>query len=185
MFHKIDDARILKVHPRSGKSSRDDLRSILNARDDTSNGMNSWRCLIGLTTLVSLAMGCGSSGVKKNSTLDTPSGSPEVVIQSPELAPILTAAREFFAGRGYFEVPSRHAYEVVFDRRLEGSRKPEALRVRLRGVPIDPTSWKLAGMPLKVEGWGGDLASENVVPYGFTQVQDFLEAIKMQVELTP
>jgi hypothetical protein len=183
MFHTIDDAGILKDHPRSSKPSRDDLRSILNPRDVTSNGMNSWRCLIGLTTLVSLAMGCGSSGAKKNSTLDTPSGAPEIVIQSPALAPILTAAREFFAGRGYFEVPSRHAYEVVFDRRLEG-RKSEALRVRLRGVPIDETSWKLAGIPLKVEGWGGDLASENVVPYGFTQVQDFLEAIKMQVELS-
>jgi hypothetical protein len=50
---------------------------------------------------------------------------------------------------------------------------------------MDPASWKLAGLPLKVDGWRGDLASETVVPYGFTQVQDFLMAIKLQVERVP
>jgi hypothetical protein len=143
---------------------------------------DSLRWWISLTALVSLAVGCSSSGRKKSTTLDTPSGSPEIVIQSAEIKPILDAARTFFTGRGYFEIPSRHAHEVVFDRRIEDSRKSQALRVRLRGVQVDPTSWKVVGVPLKVDGWQGDLADETVVPYGFPQVQEFLEAIKLQVE---
>jgi len=143
---------------------------------------DSLRWWISLTALVSLAIGCGSSGGKKSTTLDTPSGSPEVVIRSADIKPILDAARDFFAGRGYFEIPSRHAHEVVFDRRIEDSRKSQALRVRLRGVQVDPTSWKLAGRSLKVDGWQGDLADEALVPHGFPQVQEFLEAIKLQVE---
>jgi hypothetical protein len=146
---------------------------------------DSLRWWIGLTTLIALAMGCSSSGGKKSTTLDTPSGSPEVVIQSADINPILDAARSFFTGRGYSEIPSRHTHEVVFDRRLENSRKSEALRVRLRGVQLNPTSWKLAGMSLKVDGWGSDLADESLVPYGFPQVQEFLEAIKAQVERLP
>jgi hypothetical protein len=105
-----------------------------------------------------------------------------VVIQSPHLDPILVAAREFFAGRGYMEAPSRHAYELIFDRRIEDTKKSLALRVRLRAAPVNPTSWRVAGMSLRVEDWRGDLASESVVPYGFAQVQEFLEAIKIQVE---
>ena len=67
--------------------------------------------------------------------------------------------------------------------RIEDSRKSQALRVRIRGAQVSPTSWRLAGMSLKVDGWGGDLASESLVPHGFPQVQEFLEAIKLQVEL--
>jgi hypothetical protein len=141
------------------------------------------RFMLCLVALASLAVGCGSSGAKrKATTIDTPSGHPEVNIQSARLEPILAAAREFFAGRGYVESPSRHAYELVFDRRIENTRKSQALRVRLRAAPIDPTSWRLSGIPLKVDDWRGDLASENLVPHGFPQVQDFLEAIKLQIE---
>lgn len=143
---------------------------------------DSLRWWLSLTALVSLAIGCSSSGGKKSTTLNTPSGSPEVVIQSADLKPILNATRAFFTGRGYFEIPSRHTYEVVFDRRIEESRKSQALRVRLWGVRVDSNSWKLLGMPYKVDGWQGDLADETVVPYGFPQVQEFLEAIKLQVE---
>jgi hypothetical protein len=141
------------------------------------------RYMLCLVALASLVVGCGSSGAKrKATTLDTPSGHPEINIQSARLEPILAAARGFFAGRGYVEAPSRHAYELVFDRRIENTRKSQALRVRLRATPIDSTSWRLAGIPLKVDGWRGDLASENVVPHGFSQVQEFLGAIKLQVE---
>jgi hypothetical protein len=141
--------------------------------------------LIVLAALLLLVIGCKSSGGKKNTTVDTPSGSPEVVIQSAEIEPILAATRAFFTGRGYFEAPSRHAYELVFDRRIESGRNSQALRVQLRGVQMDPTSWKLYGKPMKVDGWRGDLASETLVPYGFPQVQQFLEAIKLQVERAP
>jgi hypothetical protein len=134
-----------------------------------------------LVALALVSTGCSSSARKKT-TLDTPSGSPEVVIQSTRLDPIFAATKEFFAGRGYVEAPSRHAYELIFDRRIENSRKSQALRIRLRASPVDPTSWRLAGMSLRVEDWRGDLASESVVPYGFAQVQEFLEAIKLQVE---
>jgi hypothetical protein len=131
---------------------------------------------------VMLTGGCGSAGGKKKSTLDTPSGAPEVVIASAQPDPILAASRKFFAGRGYVESPSRHAYELVFDRRTENSRKSQALRVRLRAAPLGTNTWRLAGTSLKVDGWQGDLASETLVPHGFPQIQGFLEAIKAQVE---
>jgi hypothetical protein len=141
------------------------------------------RRLVCVTVLAGLTLSCSSPGSKrKASMVDTPSGQPEIVIQSARLEPIQAAAREFFAGRGYTESASRHAYELVFDRRIEDSKKLQALRVRLRAAPIDPTSWRLAGISLRVEDWRGDLASESVVPYGFAQVQEFLEAIKLQVE---
>ena len=136
-----------------------------------------------MIVLAGLTVGCSSPGAKrKATTVDTPSGQPEIIIQSARLEHIQAAAREFFAGRGYVESASRHAYELVFDRRIEDSKKPQALRIRLRAAPIDSTSWRLAGISLRVEDWRGDLASESVVPYGFAQVQEFLEAIKLQVE---
>lgn len=141
-----------------------------------------WQRWLWLTLLVSLGAGSGCSSPKKKTTLDTPSGAPEVTIASAEIGPILQASREFFTGRGYYEAPSRHAYELIFDRRLGSGKKSQALRIRLRGMPVAAGSWKLAGASLKVDDWRGDLASESVVPYGFAQVQEFLEAIKAQVE---
>jgi hypothetical protein len=130
-------------------------------------------------------IGCGSSGGKKSTTLDTPSGSPEVVIQSADIKPILDAARAFFTGRGYFEIPSRHAHEVVFDRRLEDSRKSQALRVRLRGVQrlIRRRGNCWAGHSKSTAGRATS-RMKPWCPYGFPQVQEFLEAIKLQVELS-
>jgi hypothetical protein len=183
----LDDSRRLNDASRPGKSSefRSGFDSISRPVAVTSEAMrNSLRGLIVLTALLLLVIGCKSSGGKKDTALDTPSGAPEAVIQSAEIEPILAAARAFFTGRGYSEVPSRHAYELVFDRRLESGRKSQALRVRLRGEQLDPTSWKLHGRPMKVDGWRGDLASETLVPFGFPQVQQFLEAIKLQVELS-
>jgi hypothetical protein len=130
--------------------------------------------------LAALAVSTACSSRK--TSIDTPTGSPEVVIQSARLDPILAAARQFFAGRGYVETPSRHAYEAIFDRRIEHPKKSQALRVRIRASPVDSASWRLTGISLKVEDWRGDLASESVVPYGLAQVQEFLEAIKLQVE---
>jgi hypothetical protein len=147
-----------------------------------SKAMRSLFWLSVLAALLTTGPGCASSK-GKSTTLDTPSGQPEITVQSPQLDPILSAARDFFLGRGYIEAPSRHAYELVFDRRIESSKKPQALRIRLRAVRNDAASWRVAGISLKVEDWRGDLASEMVVPYGFPQVQEFLEAIKMQVEL--
>ncbi len=142
------------------------------------------RSILCLVALALLGIGCSSTGARrKATTLDTPSGMPEVVIQSPRAEPILASARQFFAGRGYSEAPSRHAYEVIFDRRIQDTKKPRALRIRLRASPIDSRSWRLSGTSMKVEDWRGELASETVVPYGFAQVQQFLEAIKLQMEL--
>jgi hypothetical protein len=137
-------------------------------------------CAFLVCTLTLLFVGCKSSGAKD--LPPTQSGLPEVTLAARPAKEIQAVAREFFVGRGYAETPSKHVYEVVFDKPIKGDRSRRALRVRLRLFHQPDGSWRMVGRPMGVDSWRGDLESEEDVPNGKSQIQGFLDEIKTRIE---
>jgi|SRR5437867_3778406 len=112
-----------------------------------------------------------------------PSGRPEVSLGVQNTAKqVQVIAQDFFRGRGYAEVESRHGYEFVFDKPMKSGRSGKALRVRLRlNKQLDGT-WQFNGTPFRVEGWRSDLETEVLLPQASSQIQAFLVEIKCRLE---
>jgi hypothetical protein len=119
-----------------------------------------------------------------NDALSTPSGRPEVVIQTLNPAPIRNAARKLFIGRGYVETATASPYELVFDRPVKPTGATRALRVRLRLIDRGGGTWRLSGVSMRVDQWRSELESEDVNSEGYPQIQVFLESIRTEVENT-
>jgi len=133
--------------------------------------------LITLTLLMALVPGC-KSGKEGSQIPPTSSGFPEVVMASKSLESVQAAVSGFFKNRGYVEGPSRHAYEQVFDKAASSGKAGEALRVVVRAQQEKDGTWRLIGVPMRVEGWRSTLESASVVPQGKVQIQSFLDQIK-------
>jgi hypothetical protein len=116
--------------------------------------------------------------------LSTPSGRPEVEIQTLYPAPIRTAARNLFIGRGYVETATASPYELVFDKPVKPTGATRALRVRLRLFNRGGGVWRLSGVSMRVDQWRSELESEDVNPDGYPQIQVLLESIRTEVENT-
>jgi len=139
-----------------------------------------------------LILGFAASGCKSSKTAEqgdrdwqpnTPSGLPEVNVKSADFAPIKEAATKLFAGRGYSAGPSNHMYLMTFDRVQNDKKRYDALRVWMRATEMNNGEWNLKGKPMAVEDWQTDLEDSVFVPTGMSQIQDFLEQIKLMVEL--
>ncbi len=118
--------------------------------------------------------------------MNTPSGLPEVVIQSKSRQQILQTAQEFFVQRGYASKPSDNGNKLIFDRRTEKpGGKPSASncwRVRLALIDLSNGSYRLTGTPCKVDDCGGELEAEHVMAVSFPQIQSLLEEIRTQAQ---
>jgi hypothetical protein len=124
--------------------------------------------------------GCKSSPKQPPQTL---SGYPEVTLPAQvTVKRVQAVAQEFFRSRGYVETESRHVYEFVFDKQTSGGRSARALRVRLRLNKLVDGSWRLFGAPMGVESWRSDLEAERVLPQGASQIQGFLNELKVRIE---
>ena len=138
-------------------------------------------CSCALAGMVLAGTGCRSSR-DHTQVPPTQSGLPEVTLQARSADAVKVVAAGFFAKRGYVETPSRHAYEMNFDKPTKGDRSGRALRVRLRLHKQTADTWRLVGAPLGVENWRSDLESELLLPQGASQIQGFLSEIKQRVE---
>jgi hypothetical protein len=106
---------------------------------------------------------------------------PEVTLQATDAGRIRHVARQLFEERGYREMASPLLEELLFDRPMpEGTNR--ALRVRLRLFASGRDQWRVTGVPLGVERWGTELETETVVRAGYSQIQDILETLKIQVK---
>jgi hypothetical protein len=106
---------------------------------------------------------------------------PEVTLQATDAVRIRDVARRLFHERGYREMASPLLEELLFDRPMP-EESNRALRVRLRLTPNGQDQWRVTGVPLGVERWGTELETETVVRAGYSQIQDILETLKIQVK---
>ena len=138
-------------------------------------------CGCALAGLFLAGAGCKSSG-SRGAIPATSSGLPEVTLRAKTDAEVKRVAGDFFLNRGYVETPSKHLYEMVFDKPTKSGRSGRALRVRLRMHKQTGDTWRLVGTPLGVDSWRSDLESETVLLEGASQIQSFLVEIKSRVE---
>lgn len=139
--------------------------------------------IVCLAVATLLAAGCASTP-----TVDTASGRPEVIIQGVSSQHILSTAKAFFVNRGYAVLPTDNGNKLSFSRRSEKPGGPpsksDCWRVHLALAELSAGSYRLTGTPTKVEGCGGELESEHVMPVGYPQIQTLLREIQAQCELT-
>ena|SRR5437763_1264761 len=171
---------ITRVHPSAGATT--------NIRSNASAPTAPWPLLIGHSLSLghwSLVILLFIVGCHTAPPLNTPSGRPEVLIQGKTAQQILNASQDFFIRRGYLPKASDNGYKLVFDRRTEKPgatpSKRHCWRVRLTLVDLGGGFYRLIGLPSKVDGCGGELESESLMPQSFSQIQAIIEQIKAQL----